>query len=157
MKKYHLTNISIKHSLSTILSSTRQKTTAFVKFWKHLGQIAWERIPLLPHLFDLWRWQWLVSQVRIPRWSLSYRWRITLLINETIIGIIILIYNQELYHEAKHNIKTLLFNHEIPNHISYPTIGIMVCIIIGFLSYIFFIKTGDIHQAINEHNSENNE
>ena len=53
LKKHHINTQKAKVKLSGILSKTRQRTSAMVKFWKHIGQIIRERIPLLSPIQEL--------------------------------------------------------------------------------------------------------
>jgi hypothetical protein len=53
IKRYRINTIKVKTSLSHILSQTRRRTSKVVKFWKHLGQIVRERIPVIAPLQEL--------------------------------------------------------------------------------------------------------
>jgi hypothetical protein len=53
LKKHHINTKKAKVKLSHILLKTRQRTSTMVKFWKHIGQIVWERIPMLSPLQEL--------------------------------------------------------------------------------------------------------
>ncbi len=53
IKKHHINTQRAKVKLSNILSKTRQRTSAMVKFWKHIGQIIRERIPVISPLQEL--------------------------------------------------------------------------------------------------------
>jgi hypothetical protein len=53
VRKYTINTQKAKKNLSIILSKTRQRTSAMVKFWKHIGQIIRERIPVISPLQEL--------------------------------------------------------------------------------------------------------
>jgi hypothetical protein len=53
LKKHTINTQKAKKNLSVVLSKTRQRTSAMVKFWKHIGQIIWERIPVVSPLQEL--------------------------------------------------------------------------------------------------------
>ena len=72
-KKQHITTQKAKIKIAGILSKTRKKTSIIVKFWKHIGQIIRERIPVLSPLQELISGKGLISEVTIIRYSTS-RW-----------------------------------------------------------------------------------
>jgi hypothetical protein len=80
--KYTINTQKAKVKLSNVLSKTRKRTSTIVKFWKHIGQIIRERIPVLSPLQELLSGQCLVSEVSIVKYSPSRRGRIIIIITE---------------------------------------------------------------------------
>jgi hypothetical protein len=151
----HLTIITDnKDILSHILSKTRLRTSAFVKFCKHILQIARERIIIIPPIIDLRLERWLISGTAIPRRSIGYRGRIIITIVEVTIWFILIVYGRELLQEAKHNISDIIFRHSVPDAISIKTWLLMICTVTGSTAYYFMAKPWDLKQVIKEHTED---
>lgn len=154
LKKYHINTNKVSKSLSDILSITRRRTSKIIKFWKHLWQIARERIPLLSPIHELTTGKWFVSEVKIVKRSVSWRGRITIIITESIFAISLLLYGRSIIGEAKTNITNIIFHKQFPDHLSIETVILMIALCIGTIAYYGMIKPGDFKQAIKEHKEE---
>lgn len=157
IKKYHINSFFAKKKLSHILSQTRRRTSAIVKFWKHLWQIIWERIPVLSPLQELIAGKWLISEVSIRKYSISRWWRIIIVFTEWIFAYILISHGNEIIKEAKENIQNIIFNFIMPQHLSIETVLLMIVIGIWTIGYYGMIKPWDLQQAIKEHKEEHKE
>lgn len=70
--------------LSKILSITKKHTSGAVKFWKQIGQLVRERLPIISVLNDLRIGEGFVSGIPIIHQSKGRRGRIILVIFELI-------------------------------------------------------------------------
>jgi hypothetical protein len=148
MKKSSIHNNDIKNRQE--IKDTHIYKSKILRFRKHIGQIIRERIPLLSPLRDVIYQKWMISETRIPRWSLWRRWRIIIIITESIILWMLLLNSHELYNEAEHNLRIILFHHDRPHHISIKIKIIMICITIGTGIYYLIVKPWDLQEAIKE-------
>lgn len=146
---------SIKHirtkateSIYTLFTQSKKNIVNTITVLQHVAQVLRERIPFFPHIFDLWNKKWLFSRIHINDWSRSYRGRIIIILSESIMTIVILLYWRSLYHHAHQLIKSFIFYHTLPIVIDLPTIIIIITSLISITSYIFLVKKGDINQAI---------
>lgn len=73
IKKYRINTKNVRTNLSHILSQTRRRTSKVVKFWKHMGQILRERIPVVSPLQELIAGKSLISEIHVIKYSMS-RW-----------------------------------------------------------------------------------
>jgi hypothetical protein len=154
LTKHTINTQKAKVKLSNVLSKTRKRTSAIVKFWKHIGQIVRERIPVLSPLQELISWQGLISEVSIIKYSASRRWRVIIIITEWIFAFILIFYGDHIIKEATHNISNIIFHLKFPQHISIQTVILMIVMSIGTIWYYGMIKPWDFKQAIKEHKEE---
>lgn len=154
LPKYRIQKTVVQQRLSWILSKTRQRTSLMVKFWKHLGQIVWERIPVLSPLHELMIGKGFISEVRIIPYSLSRWWRILIIGTESIFAYILIVHGRSLLTEARHHLTNIFFHGQFPHHISHHILFLMIIMMIGTVGYYGMIKPGDLKQAIKEHQEE---
>ncbi len=154
IRKYHINTQKATHRLSIVLSKTRKRTSAIVKFWKHLWQIIWERIPVFSPLQELISGKWLISEVSIIKYSPSRRGRVVIIFTEWIFAYILIIYGNSIIQETRHNMINIFFHQKLPEHISIQIVFLMIIMSIGSLWYYGMIKPWDFKQAIKEHKEE---
>lgn len=154
IKKYHISTQKAKHRLSNILSKSRKRTSAMIKFRKHVWQIARERIPILAPLQEIISWKWFISDVKIIKYSLSRRGRSIIIITEWIFAYIIIRYGSHIIQEAKHNITNIISYREFPQNLSIHTVILMIVMCIWAIWYYGMIKPWDLRQAIKEHKED---
>lgn len=154
INKHKINTHKAKIKLSAVLSKTRQRTSAMVKFWKHIWQIIRERIPVLSPLQELIIGKWFISEVHIVKYSLSRWGRVIIVCTEWFFAYILIIYGNHILQEAQHNITNILLHWEFPDHLSIQIVLLMIIMSIGSLWYYGMIKPGDFKQAIKEHKEE---
>lgn len=154
LKKYHINTNKVSKSLSDILSITRRRTSKIIKFWKHLWQIARERIPILAPFFELLHGKWLISEVHIIKYSMSWWWRVIIVGTEGFFVTILLLHWWNIITEAKNNIINIFIHQQMPSYLSIETVLLMITISIGTIAYYGMIKPWDFRQAIKEHKEE---
>jgi uncharacterized membrane protein len=125
-----------------------------VKFWKHIGQIIRERIPVISPLQELITGRWFISEVRIIKYSVSRWWRVIIVCTEWLFAYILIFHGNHILQEAKHNIMNILFHFKFPHHLSIQIVVLMIVMSIGSLWYYGMIKPWDFKQAIKEHKEE---
>ena len=144
----------ITEKVSDVLSKTRCRTSKTVKFWKHIGQILRERIPVLSPLQELINGKWFISDIHIVKYSASRWGRVIIVCTEWTFAYILIIYGSDIIKEAQYNITNILFHQQFPRHISIETVILMIIMSLGSIGYYGMIKPWDFKQAIKEHLEE---
>ncbi len=73
IKKHRVNTNTVRQKLSHVLSQTRRRTSKVVKFWKHMGQILRERVPVISPLQEIIAGKSLISDIHVIKYSMA-RW-----------------------------------------------------------------------------------
>ena len=157
-KKYWATHLDLIEQaqvrLARILSVTKKHTSWAVKFWKQVGQLIRERLPIISSLNDLRIGEGFVSGVPIIHQSKARRGRIVLILLELIWLGIVLGHGHKMLAEGKRNLYNLIIHFELPRHVSWQVMALMIIIILTTLVYYLLVKPDDVHQALKLHKEE---
>ena len=153
-KKYIESTHKSQLRLTRVLSITRKHTSGAVKFWKQIGQIVRERLPIISSINDLWRGEGFVSGIPIIYQGKGWRGRVALVVLELIIGVIVLGYGDKILAEGKTNLYNLFIKFQLPSFVSWQVFSLMVLVCLTTLVYYVLVKPDDLQQALRTHKEE---